>query len=238
MKITAIETAIFSAREDLPSFVLHHLPTVAEGSVVAVASKLLALWKGKILPYQNPEQKEKLIKEESSWALQTPLCWLTVKEGMVMTNAGIDESNGDGKLLFLPSNCYQVAEELRQCLKESWGIKKLGLVVTDSMILPLRAGVIAAAVAYSGFKGVRDLRGEADLFGRPLKMTLVNVADSLATAAAFCMGEGKECSPLALLEETGVEFVDEVNANEIKYSVEDDLYTPLFHAAGYSAKGE
>ena len=106
------------------------------------------------------------------------------------------------------------------------------------MILPLRAGVIAAAVAYSGFQGVRDLRGEADLFGRPLKMTLVNVADSLATAAAFCMGEGKECSPLALLEETGVEFVDEVNANEIKYSVEDDLYTPLFHAVGYSAKGE
>ena len=238
MKITALKTDIFSARGDLPAFILRHLPQVADGTVVAFASKLLALWKGKVVPYQNKEQEEKLIKQESSWALQTSLCWLTVKDGMVMTNAGIDKSNADGKLLLLPADCYAVAEDLRQCLKKSWGLERLGLVVTDSMILPLRAGVVAGAVAYSGFKGVRDLRGKPDLFGRSLRMTLVNVADSLATAAALCMGEGAEQCPLALLEETGVEFVDEVNPNEIKYSVEDDLYTPLFRAAGYITKGE
>lgn len=238
MKITAVKTDIFTARENLPAFILRHIPHVTEGMVLAVASKLLSLWKGKILPYQNGSQKEAAIRQESSWVLKTPLAWLTVKDGMVMTNAGIDESNADGNLLFLPADCYAVAEELRQHLKKAWGVEKLGLLITDSMILPLRAGVVAGAVAYSGFKGVRDLRGKTDLFGRPLQVTLVNVADSLATAAAFCMGEGNESTPLAMLEETGVNFVDEVNPKEIKYPVEEDLYTPLFHAAGYITKGD
>ena len=238
MKITAIKTAVFTAREDLPGFILRHLPSLAEGTVLAVASKLLALWKGEIIAYEGPAQKEALIKRESTWALKTPLCWLSVKNGMVMTNAGIDESNADGKLLLLPQDCYAVAEDLRQHLKKSWGVKRLGIIVTDSMILPLRAGVIAGAVSYSGFKGVRDLRGTPDLFGRPLTVTQVNVADSLATAAALCMGEGNERCPLAVLEETNVTFVDEVEQNEIKYSVANDLYTPLFRAAGYITKGE
>lgn len=238
MKITAVKTAVFTAREDLPAFILRHLPHAADGTVLAVASKLLALWKGDIVPYQNEAQKDRLIQQESTWALKTPLAWLSVKDGMVMTNAGIDASNANGKLLLLPRDCYTVAAQLRQDLKQAWKIKKLGLVVTDSLILPLRAGVIAGAVAYAGFKGVRDLRGKPDLFGRPLQVTLVNVADSLATAAALCMGEGSESCPLAVIEDSGVDFVDEVPRNEIKYSVENDLYTPLFHAAGYITKGE
>jgi len=68
------------------------------------------------------------------------------------------------------------------------------------MILPLRAGVTAAAVAYAGFKGVKDLRGTPDIFGKKLEVTLVNAADSLAAAAALCMGEGKEQSPLCVIE--------------------------------------
>ncbi len=238
MKITAIPTDLFTPRADLPAFIVHHIPTVKEGVVLAVASKLLCLWKGEILPYESAAQKEELIKSESEWALKTPLCWLTIKDGMVMTNAGIDESNADKQLLLLPTNLYQLAYELRQTLQQKWGVKKLGLVITDSMILPLRAGVIAAAVAYAGFKGVRDLRGKTDLFGRRLEVTLVNVADSLATAAALEMGESNERRPLAVIEAAPVDFVDEVPPNEIKYPVANDLYTPLFRAAGYTKKGE
>ena len=238
MKITAITTDLFAPRADLAAFITRHIPTMPEGRVLAVASKLLCLWGGKMVPYQSPAQKERLIKQESEWALRTPLCWLSVKDGMVMTNAGIDESNANGQLLLLPSDLYTRAQQLRRMLQQRWQVKKLGLVVTDSMILPLRAGVIAAAVAYAGFKGVRDLRGQKDLFGRRLEVTLVNVADSLATAAALCMGEGSECRPLAVIEKAPVDFVDEVPPNEIKYPVEDDLYTPLFQAAGYRKKGE
>ena len=238
MKITPVKTALFKPQEDLAAFIVAHIPSVAEQTVLAVASKLFCLWKGKILPYESQTQKDELIKQESEFALQTPLCWLTVKDGMVMTNAGIDESNADGKLLLFPPDMYKLCAGLRVKLCKAWGVKNLGVVVTDSMILPLRAGVIAGAVAYAGFKGVRDERGQADLFGHPLKVTLVNVADSLATSAAICMGEGNEQRPLALIENAPVEFVDEVPPNEIKYPVEDDLYAPLFKAVGYYKKGE
>ena len=155
-----------------------------------------------------------------------------------MTNAGIDESNADGKLLLLPKDMYALAQELRQELQTRWGVKNLGVLVTDSMILPLRAGVVATAVAYAGFKGVKDLRGQPDIYGKPLEVTLVNVADSLATAAALCMGEGNNKTPLCLIQNAPAEFTDETNETEIKYPVENDLYTPLFQAVGFIKKGD
>ncbi len=238
MKFTAIHTDVFQPRENLAAFVLRCLPCPAEKSILAVASNLFALWKGEILPYESVAQKEALIRRESSAALKTPLAWLTIKDGMVMTNAGIDESNANGNLLLLPPDCYGLAEELRRELCAAWNVRELGLLVTDSMILPLRAGVISAAVAYAGFKGVRDLRGKPDLFGKKLEVTLVNAADSLAAAAALCMGEADERTPLCVIENAPVEFCPGTNAEEIKYPVENDLYTPLFQAAGLIKKGD
>ena len=238
MHITPVKTACFKPREELAAFITTHIPAVAENTIVAVASKLFALWKGEIVPYQSAAQKEKLIRRESEFALKTPLAWLTVKDGMVMTNAGIDESNADGKLLLLPRESYALAAQLRAELCRAWGVKNLGLVVTDSLILPLRAGVIAAAVAYAGFKGVRDLRGTADLFGKKLEVTLVNRADTLASAAALEMGEAGQQRPLCVITQAPVEFVDTVPENEIKYPMKDDLYAPLFQAVGYKIKGE
>jgi acyl carrier protein len=37
-------------------------------------------------------QQERIIKAESDFAMRTELVWLTVRQGMVMANAGIDES--------------------------------------------------------------------------------------------------------------------------------------------------
>ena len=238
MQVNAVKTRVFKPRENLADFILEHVPHAEENTVLAVASKLFALWKGEILSYQNAAQKEKIILQQSQFALKTALAWLTVKDGMVMTNAGVDESNAEGKLLCLPGNCYALAAQLRAVLGAKWGVKNLGVVVSDSMILPLRAGVVAAAVAYAGFKGVRDLRGQPDLFGKKLQVTLVNTADTLASAAALEMGEGAECCPLGLITHARVEFVDRVPENEIKYPMKDDLYAPLFHAAGYTKKGE
>lgn len=238
MKFTAVKTAVFTPREDLPAFIAHYVPAMPERSILAVASKLFALWKGEILPYESLAKKEALIRRESTAALKTSLAWLTIKDGMIMTNAGIDESNADGKLLLLPKDCYAAAEELRRALCAAWKVKDLGILVTDSMILPLRAGVTAAAVAYAGFKGVKDLRGTPDIFGKKLEVTLVNAADSLAAAAALCMGEGQEQSPLCIIEDAPVAFRAGACPDEIKYPAEDDLYTPLFRAAGLIKKGD
>ena len=230
MNITPVHTAVFKEREDLPAFIVRHLPSVPEKTVVTVSSKLVCLWKGLSVPYESRAQKEALILRESSSALKTPLAWLTLKEGMIMTNAGIDESNADGRLLLLPRDSYACVRELRASLRQKWGVHHLGLIITDSMILPLRAGVIGAAGAYSGFKGVKDLRGKPDIFGKKLDVTLVDVADSLAAACALTMGESDEQCPLCVVREAPVQFTDETNPDEIKYPAENDLYTPLLKA--------
>ncbi len=229
MQLTPIRTTVFTQGTNLPSFIRQFIPSVQENTVLAISSKVVALWKNNTVPYKSAQQKEQLIIAQSRAALKTPLAWLTIKEGMVMTNSGIDESNANGKLVLLP-DCYACAQELRTALAKIWGVQNLGIVITDSMILPLRAGVIAAAVGYAGFKGVKDLRGQADIFGKPLQTTLVDVADSLATAAALLMGEANEQCPLCVIEKAPVVFTEKTDRNEIKYPVEHDLYTPLLQA--------
>ena len=236
MKVTAYRTALFRQGQDLAKFVFDHVPQLKEKDILVVSSKLVCLWKNCVLPGGSQQKKEQLIRAHSQAALKTKLAWLTIKDGMVMTNAGLDESNADGKFLLLPNDLYACAHELRQALQRSYKIKKLGVIITDSMILPLRAGVIGAAVAYSGFKGVRDERGKKDLFGRALKTTLVNAADALAAAAALNMGECRERCPLCRIEQAPVRFVSKTDRSEIMYPPEQDLYAPLFKAAGLTTR--
>lgn len=231
MKLTPYRTALFKEQTDLPAFVCRHVPQLAEGDILAVASKVISLWKGLSVPFKSVRQKEQLIQTHSQAWLKTKYAWLTIKSGMVMTNAGIDESNADGKLLLLPEDLYACAAELQGALKKAYNLKKLGVIITDSMILPLRAGVIGAAVGYAGFCGVRDERGKKDLFGKPLAVTLVNIADCLAASAALCMGERNERQPFCRIEGAPVKFVSRADPAEIQYPPEADLYAPLFKAA-------
>ncbi|MBO7238356.1 MAG: coenzyme F420-0:L-glutamate ligase [Elusimicrobiaceae bacterium] len=230
MQITPYRTALFKLNDNLPAFIGRHITQLHEQDILVVSSKLICLWKGCATQYKSAHQKENLIRQESAAALKTKLAWLTIKSGMVMTNGGVDESNANGQLLWLPRDLYACAEQLRRDLKKLYGLKKLGVIITDSMILPLRAGVIGAAVAYSGFTGVRDERGKKDIFGKPLKTTLVNLADGLAAAAAVTMGERNEQTPLCVIQNAPVKFVSKTNPSEISYPPEQDLYAPLFKA--------
>ena len=96
----------------------------------------------------------------------------------------------------------------------------------------MRAGVTGLALGYAGFRGVRDYRGTKDLFGRKLKVTVTDVADSLATVATLVMGEGAERQPLCIIEDAPVEFVERVNRKEVEISAKDDMYAPLFKRVG------
>jgi len=230
MKITAYHTPIFKEKQNLPVFIGAHVPILKEGDVLAICSKLVCLWKGCTVVYKNRHQKEKFIVSQSDAALKTKLAWLTIKSGMIMTNGGIDESNANGKLIYFPPDMFACADELCRALKKQFHLKKLGIIITDSMILPLRTGVTAAAVGYSGFAGVRDERGKKDIFGKSLQTTFVNIADSLATAAALVMGERNEQTPLCVIQNAPVRFVKKTNPAEISYPPQQDLYAPLLKA--------
>lgn len=230
MQIKPIKTKVFNENEDLLEFILKYVKKIPEKSILVITSKVVSLFEGRIITDTSITTKEKLIKKESEFAIKTKLVWLTIKDEMVMANAGIDESNAKGKLILLPKDSFHSADIIRKKLKKIFKVKKIGVLITDSRIFPLRAGIVGVTLGYAGFKGIRDYRGTKDIFNRVLKFSRTDVADSLATAAVLCMGEGKEQQPLALITDAPVEFIEKVNKKELKINIKDDLYLPLFQS--------
>jgi coenzyme F420-0:L-glutamate ligase len=232
MKITPIKTRIFKENEDVISFVLKYVKKISENSVLVVTSKIVALSEGRTIEIDtkmdHDKFRDKIIKAESQFMLRTKYTWLTIKDGVLMSSAGVDESNADGKMVLLPKDSFKSAEFIRKKLCKKFKIKNLGILITDSRLLPLRAGVVGVALGYAGFKGVRDYRGTPDIFGRILKLSRTDVADSLATSAVLEMGEGREQQPLALITEANIDFVEKINKKELYIDPKEDIYGPFF----------
>lgn len=122
--------------------------------------------------------------------------------GFVCANAGIDHSNvaGDGNaaeewVLLLPADPDKSAAEIRARLEQASG-KRLGVLVIDSHGRAWRIGTVGTVIGLSGLPGVVDLRGETDLFGYTLKITVLGAADELAAAASLVMGQAAEGQPV------------------------------------------
>ncbi len=226
MLVKPIKTRIFKAKESLEDFILEYLPKVPDQSIIAITSKIVALSQGRL---RRSADKIKVIKQESDQYIKTKWCYLTLKDGHWCANAGIDESNVQGGGLILwPENPFETAAKLRKKLLKRYKVRNLGILITDSRIFPLRAGVTGVALGFAGFGGLRNYIGKKDLFGRKLKMTQTNSADSLASAAVLVMGEGAEARPLALIQDAMVEFKAQTNPKELAIRAENDLYWPLF----------
>ena len=229
MQIKAIKTRIFRENEGLLPFILKYVKKVPENSVLVITSKIVALAEGRTAEFKNKKQKIALIKSESDFATKTKLVWLTVKDNTVMADAGIDESNGFGKLVLLPKDSFQTAKIIREKLKKHFKIKNLGILISDSGFLPLRSGVIGIALGYAGFRGVKNYQGKKDIFGRKLIYSRIDIADSLATSAILSMGEGNEIQPLAVITSAPIIFTDRVKKKELIIDPKKDIYAPLFN---------
>ena len=123
--------------------------------------------------------------------------------GLVMANAGIDQSNvaepGGGEFaLLLPEAPDASATGLRNRLKELTGTAP-SVIISDSFGRPWRLGTVGVAIGCAGIAAVVDLRGQADLFGRRLQVTVVAHADEVASAASIVMGQANEARPVVLV---------------------------------------
>jgi dihydrofolate synthase / folylpolyglutamate synthase len=234
MKIKAIKTPIFKEKDDLIEFIIKSIPSIKEGDIIVVTSKIVALSEGRVVSIKNEKEREALIKSESQFAMRTKFAvhkeyvWITIKDGMVLASAGIDESNANGKTILLPKDSFNSAVEIRKSLKKYYKVKNFGVIITDSRLLPLRAGVVGVALGYAGFKGVRSYIKTPDIFGRMLEFSRTDIADSLATSAVLLMGEGNECQPLATIKDAPVVFTDKLDKSELFIDPKEDLYQPLF----------
>ncbi len=75
---------------------------------------------------------------------------------------------------------------------------------------------------------IDDIRGQKDIFGRPMKVAQVDVVDGLTGMAVLLMGEGAEQKPIVVLRGfQGIKFNAKASMQDFKISPEDDLYGPL-----------
>jgi len=145
--------------------------------------------------------------------------------GFVSANAGIDQSNleqGDERVLLLPNDPDASAEAFRQRFYQLTGVE-IGVIISDSHGRPFRVGNVGVAIGVAGMPALIDLRGQKDLFGRELKISIQGYGDMVASAANLLTGEADEGRPVVLVR--GLNFPPmEGHARELNREPEHDLY--------------
>lgn len=203
---------------------------VKDGDVLAVTSKVFSVAENQMIPKDSIEKRALIEKEADLFLGEGPygVC-LTIKHGIFIPSAGIDESNSEkSAYLLFPEDPFKSADFVRKQCQKKLGLKHFGLIMTDSHTTALRWGVTGIALAFSGFMPVRNLVGQKDLFGRELHFTRVNAVDALSAAAVYEMGEANECTPLALIRGAAIEFSEADHRMDVRIPPEEDLYRDFF----------
>lgn len=230
LSVTGIRTKVFYKKDSLEEFLLTNLEDLdLENNILAITSKIVSISENQYVS-KKEISKSDLVKREADQYLGVGGYGveLTIKHGLLIPSAGIDESNSESdEYILYPKNPYQSAERVYKFLKKKLNLKNFGILITDSHTLPLRKGVTGVALSYWGFEGVKSRVGQKDIFEKPLKFTHIDVVDALAAMAVYVMGEADERMPLAILENTNVTFTKTTSPNEIKIELENDLYAPL-----------
>ncbi len=249
MQITAIKTHIVKANDNLEFFLNQHLKQIEERSILSVTSKVVALCEGRVVPKKTGEKAEKhqLVRQEAEKYLDPSgskyNLMLTIKTGVLAVNAGVDESNVDADhYVLLPEDSFLSAKKIWQWGRRRFKLREFGVIITDSRTAPLKWGVLGTALGYCGFVGLRSEIGKPDLYGRPMHMTQVNNAESLAVASVYVGGETAEAQPLVLITDVPqIEFAQSSPSAKEKQSLqinpEDDVYWPIISKADWLKGG-
>ncbi len=243
MRIQPIKTHVISPGEPILNIIDHYFPTILENSILAITSKIVSLCQNRIIPKNTVLDKNELVYQEADLFLDQKYSGkygmqITIKNNILIPNAGIDESNGNDVYILYPQDVQAEAVKIWHHLRQRNGNKPVGVLITDSHTTPLRQGVIGIGLAWCGFNAQINYIGKPDLFNRSLKVTKVNVLDSLAVSAVFMMGEGNEATPFVLIDDIDrIAFQDypttEEEVNFINISIEDDLYAPLLQSVSW-----
>lgn len=194
--------------------------TPADGDILVLAQKIVSKAEGRSVTLasvtpsaeaqtvaarvgKDPRMVE-LILQESDHIMRERPGTLIVRHrlGLVLANAGIDQSNIDHQdgeqALLLPQDPDASAEALRTALMQRTG-HSIGVMIIDSLGRAWRSGTTGTAIGIAGLPGLLDLRGRPDLHGRALQTSELGWADEVAAAASLAMGQGNEGRPAVLI---------------------------------------
>jgi coenzyme F420-0:L-glutamate ligase/coenzyme F420-1:gamma-L-glutamate ligase len=215
-----------TAGSDLAALIAEAVPDLREGDILVVTSKIVSKAEGRVVA----ASREQAIEAETVRvvARRGATTIAQTRHGLVLAAAGVDESNtAPGTVVLLPEDPDESARRLRKTLHGRTGLNpgSLGVIVTDTMGRPWRAGQTDNAVGVAGVIPVRDHRGEADTFGNILEVTVAAVADEIASAADLVKGKSRRV-PVAVVRGLAglVTEPDGPGARAIIRPAEEDMF--------------
>jgi len=215
---------LIQAGDPLPALIADAIRNMGEclqeGDVVVVAQKVVSKAEGRwvhlpdVIPSpqatalaeraQKDPRLVELILQESNEVLRVRPGLIIVEHrlGFVCANAGIDHSNVRGDedwVLLLPEAPDTSAQTLRRALQQAFAVHHLAVIINDSHGRAWRLGTVGVAIGVAGMHPLTDKRGQPDLLGRTLNVTVIGTADELAAAASAVMGQADEGIPVVIL---------------------------------------
>ena len=215
----------FSFFDELKRILKKNKFSVKEGDVLVISSKFLSNSQGRILDIEKSkvcQKASKIAKKFDSNAKFMEIVYresdnilggvagfvMSTTNGILAPNAGIDKSNSKGtKVVLYPEEPYKFAEDIKRKIFLELNLH-VGVIIVDSRLMPSRIGTTGVAIACAGIEPTKDLRGEKDLDGNPLKVTFQATADNLASIANHKMGEGDDLHPIAIVRDSNCELTD------------------------------
>jgi coenzyme F420-0:L-glutamate ligase / coenzyme F420-1:gamma-L-glutamate ligase len=174
---------------DLAALIADAAPDLRDGDILVITSKVISKAEGRVVT----APREQAIQAETARivARRGVTTIAQTRHGLVLAAAGVDESNtAPGTVVLLPEDPDESARRLRKALHARTG-RTVGVLITDTMGRPWRAGQTDNAIGAAGITPVRDYRGETDTFGNILEVTIAAVADEIAAAADLVKGKAR-----------------------------------------------
>ena len=207
-KLINIFTAILQNEKDI---------TLHSGDIIVIASKIVAMEQNRLIDLDTIKASSKaaelavkanlraefvevVLKEADAVIGAVNGALLTLRQGDVEANAGVDKSNaGLHKAILLPDKPDEYSQKFKLEVEEKLQVKDIGVLIADSTTRPLRLGTTGLSIGSAGFPAIVDIRGQPDLFGYKMTITLRNIADNIACGANVLMGESYESIPFVIV---------------------------------------
>lgn len=198
----AIESSGFTLEEGDILVVTHKIVSKSEGQLVdlnTVEPSALALtfarrWN------KDPRQVEVVLRESVRVVrMERGVMICETRHGFICANAAVDASNvpGDDTVCLLPKHPDDSAARIRDGLTARFGVAP-AIIISDSFGRPWRRGITNVAIGVAGMLPVVDYRGQTDPWGHDLRVTIMAVADELASTAELVAGK-TDARPVALI---------------------------------------
>jgi coenzyme F420-0:L-glutamate ligase/homotetrameric cytidine deaminase len=227
LQVLGIKTDLIKPGDDLAksleTAMLRLGLALQDGDILVVSESTVATAEGRVVALKNvtpgplaismaakygkdAREMELILRESDEIIGGIPGVVLTLRDGFLYPNAGIDNSNAPpGSVVLFPADARRSAIAIRERMARD---KKIAVIIGDSRTHPLRLGCVGVALACVGLDPVEDARGQKDLFGRELKITRKAVADNLVSAAQLVMGEGDEGIPAVIIRDAPVTITE------------------------------